>query len=55
DPFYTTKRDSEGTGLGLSISYQIVKNHGGELLIESTLGQGTTATVKLPEAKDACA
>lgn len=52
DPFYTTKRDSEGTGLGLSISYQIVKNHGGELLIESTLGQGTTATVKLPEAKD---
>lgn len=53
DPFYTTKRDSEGTGLGLSISYQIVKNHGGELVIESQPGQGTTATVKLPEAKDA--
>lgn len=48
DPFYTTKRDSEGTGLGLSISYQIVKNHGGELLIESQPGEGTTATVKLP-------
>jgi signal transduction histidine kinase len=48
DPFFTTKRDSGGTGLGLSISYSIVKDHGGELSIESAPGKGTTAKVVLP-------
>jgi signal transduction histidine kinase len=48
DPFFTTKRDSGGTGLGLSISYNIIKVHGGELVITSEPGKGTTATIKLP-------
>jgi polar amino acid transport system substrate-binding protein len=48
DPFYTTKREKGGTGLGLSISYNIIKNHGGELQIESNKGSGTTAKIYLP-------
>ena len=48
DPFFTTKRDFGGTGLGLSISYNIVKDHGGELIIKSEAGKGTTAEIKLP-------
>ena len=46
DPFYTTK--AKGTGLGLSISYDIVERHGGELRVESTVGQGSVFTVSLP-------
>jgi PAS domain S-box-containing protein len=47
DPFFTTK-GQEGTGLGLSISYGIVKSHGGEIVIESELGVGSTVTLNLP-------
>ncbi|WP_084273322.1 ATP-binding protein [Maribacter antarcticus] len=48
-PFFTTKPSGQGTGLGLSLSYDIIKTHGGELLLETKQGQGTTFTITLPE------
>ena len=48
DPFFTTKEVGEGTGLGLSIGYDIVKQHKGEMEVESEINRGTKFTVKLP-------
>ncbi|MEN8181532.1 MAG: ATP-binding protein [Myxococcota bacterium] len=48
DPFFTTKPQGEGTGLGLSISYQIVRQHGGEIIVASLPPHGTAFTVRLP-------
>ncbi len=47
-PFFTTKPRGEGTGLGLSISYNIIKEHGGKLIIDSTEGKFTKVIVLLP-------
>ncbi|WP_373493451.1 sensor histidine kinase, partial [Aquiflexum sp.] len=46
-PFFTTKPTGKGTGLGLSLSYDIVKAHGGEIRVESEVGEGTTFTILL--------
>ena len=48
DPFFTTKDASRGTGLGLAVSYGIIKKHGGDIEVASTVGKGTTFTVRLP-------
>jgi two-component system, NtrC family, sensor kinase len=48
DPFFTTKPTGQGTGLGLSVSYGIIKNHGGDIWVESVAGQGAAFTIALP-------
>jgi signal transduction histidine kinase len=48
DPFFTTKDSSKGTGLGLAVSYGIIKKHGGDIEVASTVGKGTTFTVRMP-------
>lgn len=47
DPFFSTKKG--GAGLGLSVSYNIIKQHTGELRVESAAGRGTTFTISLPK------
>lgn len=52
DRFYQVDHQHGGTGLGLAITQQLVELHGGELHMESELGNGTTVTVKLPALKE---
>jgi signal transduction histidine kinase len=51
DPFFTTKHTSgenEGTGLGLTIAHQIVREHRGDIQVQSTEGVGTRFCINLP-------
>ena len=48
EPFYTTKDQGEGTGLGLSLVYKIIQRHEGTIEVDSSEGEGTTVTVRLP-------
>jgi two-component system, NtrC family, sensor kinase len=52
EPFFTTKKVGEGTGLGLAVSYGIIRDHGGDIKVESSLGVGSTFTVVLPIVKE---
>jgi signal transduction histidine kinase len=47
-PFFTTKPTGQGTGLGLSLSYDIVKAHGGEIVVESSPESGTQFIISIP-------
>lgn len=48
DPFFTTKEIGQGTGLGMNTAYNIVKEHKGEIFVQSAVGKGTTVTLRLP-------
>ncbi|MEP7340165.1 MAG: ATP-binding protein [Acidobacteriota bacterium] len=48
DPFFTTKQIGKGTGLGLAVSYGIIRDHGGDILVESQQSEGTLFQITLP-------
>ena len=48
EPFFTTKSSGKGTGLGMFVSYNIVKDYGGHINVESEKGKGTKITINIP-------
>ena len=52
DSFFTTKEEIKGVGLGLSVCYGFIKDHGGDIVVKSREGTGTTFTITLPVFSD---
>ncbi len=52
EPFFTTRAENGGTGLGLSVTDRILRSFGGSMTFESTVGRGTTVTVRLPASEN---
>ncbi|MFG1492017.1 ATP-binding protein [Halobacteriovorax sp. ZH4_bin.1] len=50
DPYFTTKKYGKGSGLGLSLSFDFIKEHGGNISIDTVVGQGTSFIIELPLA-----
>jgi signal transduction histidine kinase len=48
EPFFTTKPAGKGTGLGLSVTFGIIKDHQGEVIVESEVGKGTEFIIRIP-------
>ena len=48
EPFFTTKPEGKGVGLGLSVAYGIIRQHQGQVFVESQIGKGTHFIIKLP-------
>ncbi len=55
DPYFTTKGLGIHSGMGLSVVHGVVKNHGGQVIVESAEGQGTRVSVYLPVTNEAAA
>jgi PAS domain S-box-containing protein len=52
DSFFTTKGEVKGVGLGLSVCYGFIKDHGGDIVVKSEVGTGTTFVITLPVFSD---
>ena len=53
EPYFTTKKVGKGTGMGLAVAYRSVREHDGDIQVESRPGHGTVFTIVLPAAAEA--